>query len=336
MTILYNITSSTHFRSKYKSKKPNKQIKNNIYLYDKERIFRKNKNMYNNNIVNEIVNKIISKLLFEHDEYFTQYDDIGSEISHYDPKIFYNKVVMVCCDKPNKSNFWKFFKNNFENLHIPMVVSTFWSNEDKLPPKMTILTKNGVTEKPLRGNGDFLSDEIRNIMTYIDIVVTNPPYSNGMFSKFLQQLKDLGKKFLVIGPTKSGYEGKVFDLLKNNEISIGYNKNMKFLDQMNNGKPKEVQSVWYTNFERPKKGDFPQNNADIGKYQKYDNLNAINVNHRKDIPTNYDGIIGVPPSIIDTIDLNMYDIIKTISNLKINGQKVPKRTLIKRKNSVTH
>lgn len=281
-----------------------------------------------NTLAESITRRVMS--LLEHDNHYTQYSDIVNELQHYSP-YFKNKVVMCCCDKTNKSQFWKFFQNNLEELNIPMVVSTFWSNNNELPPKMTILTRNGVVDKPLKGDGDFLSDEISNIMSYVDIVVTNPPFSNGMFSKFLQQLKKLGKKFLVIGPTMSSAEGKVFDMFKNNEVSTGYNYDMKFYDQMDGGKLKRKQTSWFTNLETPKKGDFPQNNADIGKYQRYDNFDAININFVKDIPTNYNGMMGVPTSVVNDIDQNIYDILDSRKNLKINGERVPRRFIIQKK-----
>lgn len=151
--------------------------------------------------------------LIEHDNHYTQYSDIEKELIEYTP-YFENKTIMLCCDKPYISEFWNFFQQNLANLSIPMVVSTFWSNDNKMPAKMTILTKNGVSEKPLKGNGDFLSKEVRQIMSYVDIVVTNPPFSNGMFSSFLQELKELGKKFIVIGPTMSAYNGKGFQYVQ--------------------------------------------------------------------------------------------------------------------------
>ena len=272
--------------------------------------------------------------LNEHDNHYTQYSDIEKELIEYSP-YFENKVIMLCCDKPYISEFWNFFQTNLKNLSIPMVVSTFWSNDQKFPAKMTILTGNGVSEKPLKGNGDFLSDEIKNIMSYVDVVVTNPPFSNGMFSSFLQQLKQLGKKFIVIGPTQSAYDGKVFNMFKNGEVSMGHNYDMKFSDQLDGGKLRRKQTSWFTNLETPEKGDFPQNNKNINNYQKYDNFDAINVDYLRDIPTNYYGMIGVPPSVVNTIDQNIYKILgsQRKGKLKINGKEMPKRWIIqKRKN----
>ena len=276
-----------------------------------------------------LIKEALSEVLLEHDNYYTQYSDIVNELSHY-RKYFYNKVVMLCCDKPYISKFWNYFSNNMGKLNIPMVVSTFWSNNDEMPAKMTILTNNGIKDVKLKGNGDFLSDEVKQIMGYVDIVVTNPPFGNGMFSKFLQSLKQLNKKFIVIGPTKSGYDGKVFDMIKNGDVSIGYNSDMKFTDQRDGGKKKQVQSTWFTNMEKPNKGNFRQN-GNTKNYQKYDNFNAINVDYVKDIPSDYDGMIGVPPSVITSIDLNLYRLIGSYRNLKINGKVVPKRIVIQRK-----
>lgn len=276
-----------------------------------------------------LIKEALSEVLLEHDSYYTQYSDIVNELSHY-RKYFYNKVVMLCCDKPYISKFWNYFSNNMGKLNIPMVVSTFWSNNDEMPAKMTILTNNGIKDVKLKGNGDFLSDEVKQIIGYVDIVVTNPPFGNGMFSKFLQSLKQLNKKFIVIGPTKSGYDGKVFDMIKNGDVSIGYNSDMKFTDQRDGGKKKQVQSTWFTNMEKPNKGNF-RHNGNIKNYQKYDNFNAINVDYVKDIPSDYDGMIGVPPSVITSIDLNLYRLIGSYRNLKINGKVVPKRIVIQRK-----
>ena len=277
----------------------------------------------------QLIKEALAEVLTEHDNYYTQYSDIEAELSHY-RRSFYNKVVMLCCDKPYISKFWEFFSNNMKKLNIPMVVSTFWSNDKEMPAKMTILTNNGVKEIKLKGNGDFLSDEVKQIMSYVDIVVTNPPFGNGLFSKFLQRLKNLNKKFIVIGPTKSGYDGKVFDMIKNGDVSIGYNSGMKFTDQRDGGKKKQVQSTWFTNMEKPQKGNFRQS-GNISNYQKYDNLNAINVDYVKDIPSDYDGMIGVPPSVITSIDLNLYKLIGSYRNLRINGKVVPKRIVIQKK-----
>ena len=50
---------------------------------------------------------------------------------------------------------------------------------------------------PLKGNGDFRSDECIKILEESDIVVTNPPFS--LFREYIAQLIEYNKKFVIIG-----------------------------------------------------------------------------------------------------------------------------------------
>ena len=77
------------------------------------------------------------------------------------------------------------------------------------------------------------------------------------------------------------------------------------------------------------------------EYSKYDNYDAINVNKTKDIPYDYDGIMGVPITFIDKYNHDQFEIIGKMTTTKIdefnygypyiNGKKVYARILIKRK-----
>ena len=55
----------------------------------------------------------------KNDEFYTLYEDIEKELSHY-TKNFEGKVVYCPCDNPEWSNFWKFFVNNFHSLKLKM------------------------------------------------------------------------------------------------------------------------------------------------------------------------------------------------------------------------
>lgn len=46
-----------------------------------------------------------------------------------------------------------------------------------------------------------------------------------------------------------------------------------------------------------------------GLYQKFDNYDAINVDKVKDIPNDYDGVIGVPITYLCVHDPDQYEII---------------------------
>lgn len=68
---------------------------------------------------------------------------------------------------------------------------------------------------------------------------------------------------------------------------------------------------WYTNL------DYKERYEDLilyekyseEKYPKYENYDAINVDKTKEIPVNYDGIIGVPITFLDKYNPNQFDII---------------------------
>ena len=70
----------------------------------------------------------------KNDEFYTQYDDIQSEINayiEYDADVFRDKVVLLPCDDPEWSNFTKFFALNFENYGIRKLISTSYAPESK-------------------------------------------------------------------------------------------------------------------------------------------------------------------------------------------------------------
>ena len=59
----------------------------------------------------------------KNDEFYTRMQDIVDEVSHYKNQ-FKNKIVYCNCDDPEKSNFWKYFKDNFLDLQLLKLVST--------------------------------------------------------------------------------------------------------------------------------------------------------------------------------------------------------------------
>lgn len=71
-------------------------------------------------------------------------------------------------------------------------------------------------------------------------------------------------------------------------------------------------------------------------YEHYDNLDAIEVPYVDAIPSDYDGIMGVPISFLDKYCPEQFEVIgsKNGWDLQINGRHPFRRILIKRKISV--
>lgn len=109
--------------------------------------------------------------------------------------------------------------------------------------------------------------------------------------------------FLVIGPYLSVGNANMFNLIKNRNIYLGYNK-VSYFD--NNSK--SVICRWFSNM----KEDYPPmlllKEYKEGEYSKYDHFAAINIDKLEDIP-DYDGIIGVPVSFLDVWNPEQFELV---------------------------
>ena len=74
---------------------------------------------------------------------------------------------------------------------------------------------------------------------------------------------------------------------------------------------------WFTNLDLAKRHEdiilYKQYNED--EYPTYDNYNAINVNKTKDIPADYDGVMGVPITFLNKFNPEQFEIIGSDSLL---------------------
>lgn len=73
---------------------------------------------------------------------------------------------------------------------------------------------------PLKGDGDFRSEECIEFLKEADIVVTNPPFS--LFREYVAQLIKYDKKFLIIGHQNSIGCKEIFPLIQQNRLWLGY------------------------------------------------------------------------------------------------------------------
>ena len=178
---------------------------------------------------------------------------------------------------------------------------------------------------PLREKGDFRSKESTEILKEADIVVTNPPFS--LFRDFVEQLEKYNKKFLIIGNTNAITYKEIFKLIKEDKIRTGYtnfNVGMFFvvpddwekfhhIDEQGNKIARVSTSCWFTNLEVKKHKEdiilYKIYEGNEEEYPKYDNYEAINVDQVKDIPTDYNGFIGVPITFVDKHNPDQFKII---------------------------
>lgn len=304
------------------------------------------------------------------DEFYTQLTDIEKELKHYKHH-FEDKIVFCNCDDPEWSNFWRYFEMNFEYLGLKKLVATHY--EKNQPSYKLELTKSINSEgiinlksvkTPLIENGDFRSQECIEILKEADIVVTNPPFS--LFREYVTQLVEYDKKFIIIGNQNAITYKEIFPLIKNNKLWLGVSihsgdrefrvpddyplrasgfrvddKGHKFI---------RVKGVrWFTNL------DYKGRHEDLilyktyteDEYPKYDNYDAINVNKTKEIPVDYDGVMGVPITFLDKYSPDQFEILgiaagskdtvgipflgKKIAHPLVKGKKMYARIFIQKK-----
>lgn len=67
--------------------------------------------------------KLIDAKKAKRDMFFTYYETAEDELKCYDKELFKNKVVYCNCDT-DKSNFYKYFVNHFEDLGLKKLIVT--------------------------------------------------------------------------------------------------------------------------------------------------------------------------------------------------------------------
>jgi hypothetical protein len=273
----------------------------------------------------------------KNDEFYTQYEDIEKEIKVYlenDPNLFKGKVIYCNCDNPYQSNFFKYFVINFNKLGIKQLITTNYKpvyklvvNEVKeINSKMSLeeivreLQMNKNNKYGLLKNGDFRSDECIELLNQSDIVITNPPFS--LFREFVKLLFDYNKKFLILGSVNAITYKDIFPLIKDNKMWLGVNNGAKTYYVPDRGYVKMGNTCWFTNLEhgvrnKPLKLMTMKENLQYSRhkiirengYKEYDNYKAVEVPYTDAIPSDYDGIMGVPISFLNKYNPNQFEIV---------------------------
>ena len=284
----------------------------------------------------------------KNDEFYTLYSDVAKELAHYQQH-FKGKIVYCNCDNPEWSAFWRYFHINFSAMDLKKLIATYKGTPTY---KMEYTGGNDIDvtvglRTPLKDDGDFRRQECLDILKVADIVVTNPPFS--LFREYVAQLMEYGKKFIIIGSKNAITYKDFFPLLKDNKVGIGYNNVNDF--QQPDGSFKKFGNIgWFTNLGIKKRHEkiVLRKIYTPEEYPTYDNYEAINVNKTAEIPSDYDGVMGVPISFLDKYNPNQFEIVGwsrhndlnmdggywkkgTCNDALIGGKLVYRRILIRKK-----
>lgn len=230
----------------------------------------------------------------------------------------------------------------------------------------------------LEGDGDFRSEEICKLRDEADFIITNPPFS--LFKEFVAWIMKSGKKFAVIGNMNAITYKEVFPLLKENKVWLGNgfhagNAYFRVIDTTDVGKyangvfdestglVKFRNCCWFTNIEHGRRHEplslmTMQQNLKFSRhkeikergYLQYDNYDAIEIPFTDAIPSDYNGVMGVPISFLDKYCPEQFIIIGAtesegkgfsggiwhntsgIAQPTINSERIYKRIFIKKAN----
>ena len=240
----------------------------------------------------------------KNDEFYTKYEDVENGILPY-RKWLANKVV-YCSADTIESNFFKYFKDNFQVLRLKKLICT--SFKKCIRGVRVDFDGNECKKTSLKGDGDFRNVECLEIMKGADVVITNPPFS--LLESYLELLEKYKKKFLIVIPLHFVSSRPCFFGIKENRMSITPfgKKKSSFVD--GNGEIRDIRCYWLQNIfyhEKPfLKLTKKYNPKD---YPKYHNLNAIEVSKVANIPIDYDGLMGVPINFVEKYNPNQFEIV---------------------------
>lgn len=192
----------------------------------------------------------------------------------------------------------------------------------------------------LRGTGDFRSDEVRRLRDEADVILTNPPFS--LFREFVPWIFEAGKQCVIVGNMNAITYTEVFPLLKSDRLwlgATGSGSDMVFgvppdsrvseADRLKTAKLGYVgnytrmgNACWFTNMEHGRRHTpltlmtaednmrySRHKNVRGAPYARYDNYDAIEVPYVDAIPSDYDGVMGVPVTFLDKYCPEQFEIL---------------------------
>jgi len=192
----------------------------------------------------------------------------------------------------------------------------------------------------LAGDGDFRSAEVMKLRDESDIIITNPPFS--LLREFLAWIIEAGKQFVVISNLNAITYKEIFPLLKSDKIWLGNGFHAgnayfstPFAKEYAGGVYNPVTGLvkfrnvcWFTNLDHGRRHQpiplmtmadnlkFSKHKEIKGKksYESYDNYDAIEVPFTDAIPSDYDGVMGVPISFLDKYSPDQFEIVGMCEN----------------------
>ena len=242
----------------------------------------------------------------KNDEFYTSRVDVDAELVHYKSN-FKRKVVYCSCDDDG-SAFKEYFVENFHALELQGLYCSGIAGE--------LFEYDGDKATVSRIDGDFRSSDSTAIMKQSDIIATNMPFS--LSRLFFSQMLEYGKDFIVIANKNAISYKEVFPAIKDGVVRLGYTTPDYFQTPSGELANFSGLSRWFTTLPTLGKS-YPNFTASINDsdYQHFDLYPAMNVDKTSEIPTDYDGLLGVPITALDKLNPEQYELVDLIARYAV-------------------
>ena len=188
----------------------------------------------------------------------------------------------------------------------------------------------------LESDGDFRSDEVTALRDEADIIITNPPFS--LFREFLGWLVEANKEFVILGNMNAITYKEVFRLIQADRLWLGVTRTgvgfmwfevtesapEKSGQRVEDGKRFQTigNSAWFTNLDHGRRHEplvlmTEKENVKFSRhkelkdcgYRRYDNYDAIEVPFVDAIPSDFEGVMGVPITFLGKYNPEQFEIL---------------------------
>jgi DNA-cytosine methyltransferase len=213
------------------------------------------------------------------DEWYTTYDTIAQELTHYENQ-FRNKIVLCNCDDPFESNFSYYFLKNFNRLglrklictsygasrintikgNIPMTSPVFDEIEDNLDSKNgCVLIISNVPGKGTEEISDSIINKILRKKGVVKKLKGNGDFRSdecleylkqcdicctnppfSLFAELFSLLVKYNKHYLLIGNQNAITYKEIFPYIKENKVWVGYRFGDMSFRVPNNTEPRKT------------------------------------------------------------------------------------------------
>lgn len=277
------------------------------------------------------------------DEWYTRESVVRAELVHYKEQLRGKTILCPANDTPS-SAFIRVLRSVQEEWEIPEVAGISYEPNGAGKIRRYLLNHIPI-EASLSDDGSLFGQAVAAKLKLYDVVITNPPFS--AFREILTLLYEKQKRFLLLGNQNMFTYKDVFAALKDGDLRIGYTYGDARFNVPENTEPRKTRfgvdsegtwcslgnMCWLTNLEVNDKPFIPLKTAyDPSVNKRYDAYDAVEVGRVAAIPTDYDGLMGVPITFLNKWNPAQFKIIDSIKPT-LAGKRLYQRIIIQRKDN---